>query len=65
MSHYVIMPMYAHFFMVPMHVTLQNGTNYGMHGIINVCHTTYYIYIYSMVPMHVTLYGMVTIYVTL
>ena len=36
--------MYAHFFMVPMHVTLQNGTtyaNYGMHGIINECHTTY------------------------
>ena len=30
--------------MVPMHVTLQNGTtyaNYGMHSIINVYHTTY------------------------
>ena len=30
--------------MVPMHITLQNDTtyaNYGMHGIINACHTTY------------------------
>ena len=37
-------------------VTLQNGTtyaNYGMHSIINVCHT---MYIWHGVPMHVTLY---------
>ena len=59
MSRYGIILMYAHFFMVPMHVTLQNGTtyaNYGMHDIINVWHGTN--------ACH-TIYGIVTIHVTL
>ena len=67
MSHYGIIPIYAHFFMVPMrHTTewyiLRIYANYGMHGIINVCHT---MYIWHGTNACHTICGMVTIHVTL
>ena len=59
MSHYGIISMYAHFFMVPMHVTLQNGTTYTNAYLTTECMVlSMYVTlrIYGMVPMHVILY---------
>ena len=57
MSHYGIIPMYAHFFMV---VVLRILT---MECMVLSMYVTLHNIIYSMVPMHVTLYsyGMVPI----